>query len=137
MEGEPRFKCYYCETTTNDFNDIIYHSVELHTSQLLKIKIVNHTQSNTRNFNVIPQDLINLGKVIYPSSDSLSLKISRPPETPSPLHREKKRFKPELLERRTSTPKKLDFFFNENETLIAEKIEDLSLDEPEARNVHG
>ena len=63
------------------------------------------------------------GKVIIPNDDSWTVKVARSLQTPSPLVKVQKKLKRQV----SSTPKRLDFDIEAKEILVAEKIENLSI----------
>ena len=63
-------KCYYCDTSSSVFGDVIKHSIDKHENQTFQVKIESATEKFTRNFTIKPRDMHERGKVIIPYYDS-------------------------------------------------------------------
>ena len=74
---ETTFKCYYCDSHSVIFGDIINHSVDIHENEILKIRIKSTTETYTRNFTINPKEEHEKGKVIIPNDETRTIKISR------------------------------------------------------------
>ena len=69
-------KCYYCDTSSRVFSDVIKHSIDKHENQTLQVKIESATEKITRNFTIKPRGMHESGKVIIPNDDSWTVKVS-------------------------------------------------------------
>ena len=120
-------RCYYCDCSSEVFGDIIKHAVNNHENNTLKAKLESTTETYTRNFGIIPREELEKGKVIIPNEDTRTVKISRLIQTPTPVVKVSKKLKKQV----TSTPKRLDFEIEANEILMAEKIQNMSIEDIE------
>ena len=81
---ETTFKCYYCDSHSVIFGDI-NHSIDIHESEILKIRIESTTETYTRKFTINPKEEHGKGKVIIPNDETRTIKISKLLQTPSPM----------------------------------------------------
>ena len=85
IKMDSTIKCYYCDTSSMVFGDVIKHSIDRHESQMLHVKIESATEKFIRNFTIKPRDMHERGKMIIPNDDSWTVKVYRSLQTPSPL----------------------------------------------------
>ena len=132
------FRCYYCVKASNDFADIIDHSIIEHSEETLKLKIASQKgqhgkkQVFTKNFNIIPEEIKQDNKTISPLVHTRTIKISKNPQS--------------LLPILSSTPKKTRYsavIFHEqhgqaidiDESDISTCFKELSLEEEDVKCV--
>ena len=77
------FQCYYCNTKTMDFSEIIDHCVIAHGYKILKLKVLYPSPTDkmktcmqTKTYSVTPNEIRRKNKTITPVLESRTIRLS-------------------------------------------------------------